>query len=75
MPVTIKCPHCINTELVLKKDNKGPQGLLECPKCGCTFRVCLAMFNMKCYIKQYPKMMGAELKTKRGRPKKVVENE
>lgn len=54
MPVTIHCPHC-KTELELKKENKGPEGLLECPKCECTFRMCLATFNRECFAKVHPK--------------------
>lgn len=54
MPITIHCSHC-NAELQLKKENKGPEGLLECPKCGCTFRVCLATFNRECFAKIHPK--------------------
>jgi len=81
MPVTIHCPHC-NAELQLKEENKGPEGLLECPKCKCTFRVCLATFNRECFAKIYPKTewkadkdiqmeIGETLeKRKRGRPKK-----
>jgi hypothetical protein len=76
MPVTIHCPHD-NAELSLEKDERTPEGLLTCPKCKCTFRVCLARFDMKCYAKQYPRLMGAEPKKepkKRGRHKKVDEN-
>jgi hypothetical protein len=54
MPVTIHCPHD-QAELKLKDDNKGPEGLLECPKCGCTFRMCLATFNRECFAKVHPK--------------------
>lgn len=54
MPITIHCSHC-ETELQLKKENKGPEGLLECPKCGCTFRVCLATFDRECFAKIHPR--------------------
>jgi phosphorylcholine metabolism protein LicD len=89
MPITIHCPHC-NTELQLKEENKGPEGLLECPKCKCTFRVCLATFNRECFAKIHPKTewksdkkiqmeIGETLeKRKRGRPKKnekIIEKE
>jgi len=53
MPITIHCPHC-KTELQLKEENKGPEGLLECPKCECTFRMCLATFNRECFAKIHP---------------------
>lgn len=59
MPIIIHCPHD-KTELKLKDENKGPEGLLECPKCGCTFRVCLAIFNKDCYGRMYPKITGNE---------------
>lgn len=83
MPVTIHCPHD-QTELKLKDDNKGPEGLLECPKCGCTFRVCLATFNRECFAKVHPKTewksdkkvqmdVPEVLQKKRGRPPKNVE--
>lgn len=77
MSIRIHCPHD-NAELTLLKDEKTPEGLLQCPKCKCMFRVCLASFDMKCYSKQYPRLMDAEPKKetkKRGRHKKVEENE
>jgi hypothetical protein len=85
MPITILCPHD-KAELVLVPDEKTPDGLLKCPKCGCIFRVCLAVFDRKCFSKIHPKTewksdkkqvvtiedtLKAIEKKKRGRPKKV----
>lgn len=53
MSITIHCPHD-KTELILIPDEKTPDGLLKCQKCNCTFRVCLAIFDHKCFSKIYP---------------------
>jgi hypothetical protein len=53
MPITVHCPHD-KAELELVPDKKSPDGLLECPKCHCTFRVCLAIFNRQCFAKIHP---------------------
>jgi len=77
MPITIHCPHCKNVELKLQEDKRTPEGLLECPKCHCTFRVCLGIFDGKCYVRMNPdhgKLREIEKQKKRGRPKKVEEN-
>lgn len=71
MPITIHCPHD-KTELVLVPDKKTPEGLLECQKCHCMFRVSLAIFDHKCYGRMYPQEKGystSQTPKKRGRPK------
>lgn len=78
MPITIHCPHD-KTELELVRDDRTPEGLLRCPKCKCSFRVSLAIFNGDCYKRIYPQVKrdSEEVKVpkKRGRPRiNVVES-
>lgn len=70
MPITIKCPHCKTAELE-KVPDKSPDGHLKCPKCGCTFRVCLAIFDKECYGRMYPKPLEGPLHSDVHMPKKV----
>ena len=51
MPITVKCPHD-NAELDYIPDKKTGF-YLKCPKCGCTFRFCLAVHDGACYRKRF----------------------
>lgn len=76
MSITVHCPHD-KVELVLVPDEKSPDGLLKCPKCGCTFRVCLAIFDKDCYAKMHSMdfaLVVPEKKKKRKRSKKKKED-
>jgi len=44
-----KCKHC-GTELEEKNSSKSGT-YYECPKCKCTFKMCLIRFDTKCYSK------------------------
>jgi hypothetical protein len=79
MPITIHCPHD-NTELEIVPDSRTPEGLFQCPKCHCKFRICLATFDKDCYrlrgngpksgvLLTTPFNVGTP-KRKRGRPPK-----
>jgi uncharacterized C2H2 Zn-finger protein len=57
--ISVKCPHD-NAELKLVEDKKIGD-YLECPKCKCIFRVCLAVYNKDCYTR----MQGIPKKRKR----------
>jgi hypothetical protein len=60
MPIKLHCDHD-NAELVLIKDPRTPEGLLECPKCHCRFRAILVTSDAKCYNKRFPQKKVTEV--------------